>query len=419
MPSPVPLAIMKTHSALSHLCVAVQAGARFDVGGRPGSNHLLEHLVFKAGARYPTRRAVDAALAAEGGEIDAATSLQFMTFYGSIPTAALPKLVDVLQDILFAPLRAAALDEETGIVAQEILDKANDPGNALWERGLAALFPGHPNDHREYGTAESVRRLTIEELSARKKALFVRENMAIGLASGLDDAAARSALRPLLDACPSGAAVRITPPPVAPTQPFVRFVPSSARQPILQLLIRGLPPNGPHLYALDVLVAVAGGALTSRLFRVVREERQLCYRIHMMLEEYWSDASLLAVHASMEPRHLLPALRATFGVLKDLASNGITAGELVEGKNICRGRMLRLDEQPDRVLRWQTQRLLSGHPPLAVEEYTRGVALVTPEDVRRLAALLFEPDQILVQYTAPEPSAELDRVDVKALWAGG
>lgn len=258
MPSPVPLAIMKTHSALSHLCVAVQAGARFDVGGRPGSNHLLEHLVFKAGARYPTRRAVDAALAAEGGEIDAATSLQFMTFYGSIPTAALPKLVDVLQDILFAPLRAAALDEETGIVAQEILDKANDPGNALWERGLAALFPGHPNDHREYGTAESVRRLTIEELSARKKALFVRENMAIGLASGLDDAAARSALRPLLDACPSGAAVRITPPPVAPTQPFVRFVPSSARQPILQLLIRGLPPNGPHLYALDVLVAVAG-----------------------------------------------------------------------------------------------------------------------------------------------------------------
>lgn len=47
------------------------------------------------------------------------------------------------------------------------------------------------------------------------------------------------------------------------------------------------------------------------------------------------------------------------------------------------------------------------------------MALVTPEDVRRLAALLFEPDQILVQYTAPEPSAELDRVDVKALWAGG
>jgi len=94
------------------------------------------------------------------------------------------------------------------------------------------------------------------------------------------------------------------------------------------------PPYGhPERYSWHVLSTLLGGGISSRLFRVIREERGLVYDIGAKYDAY-RDGGLLVVEGSTAPENL-PAVVGL--VRQELAK--LVSGELAEEEELGRAKM--------------------------------------------------------------------------------
>ena len=70
---------------------------------------------------------------------------------------------------------------------------------------------------------------------------------------------------------------------------------------------------------LDVLNAVLGEGMSSRLFLEIREKRSLCYDVHSYVNHYLDTGSTV-VNAGVDPSKLDEALRATIEELAKMTT---------------------------------------------------------------------------------------------------
>src|SRR5262249_59774588 len=99
----------------------------------------------------------------------------------------------------------------------------------------------------------------------------------------------------------------------------------------------------PDRYVLDVLNAVLGEGMSSRLFLEIREKRSLCYDVHSYVNHYLDTGSTV-VNAGVDPSKLDEALRATIEELLKL-DDGVPDNELRKAKEFIKGRLqLRMED---------------------------------------------------------------------------
>ena len=101
-----------------------------------------------------------------------------------------------------------------------------------------------------------------------------------------------------------GALAPRDPPPVAPaTKPGktrLKLLGKRAEQTNLCVAWRGVQTQHPDKYAIDMLNAVLGEGMSSRLFLELREKRGLAYDVHSYDANY-ADAGHIVVYAGFAP----------------------------------------------------------------------------------------------------------------------
>ncbi len=95
-----------------------------------GISHLIEHLVFK-GTESRSARDIALALESRGGSLDAYTGREHTAFQAHVLDRDLPIAVDLLRDLLFAPLlREQDLQLERQVIYDEIAMVEDTPGRS-------------------------------------------------------------------------------------------------------------------------------------------------------------------------------------------------------------------------------------------------------------------------------------------------
>jgi predicted Zn-dependent peptidase len=136
-----------------------------------------------------------------------------------------------------------------------------------------------------------------------------------------------------------------------------------------------------HFAAMQVLNAVFGAGMTSKLFMQVREKMSLCYNIG---SGYYSSKGILTVSAGIDCDKE-PVVRAE--ILRQLeacAQGQITAEALNAGKEAILSGLRGIHDSPGSIEGYETTAAISGLP-LTVEQYYRAVEAVTAEDVAQAA----------------------------------
>ena len=90
--------------------------------------------------------------------------------------------------------------------------------------------------------------------------------------------------------------------------PRLRLRSKKTEQAHFCLATPGLSAAHPDRYVLDVLNAVLGEGMSSRLFLEIREKRSLCYDVHSYVNHYLDTGSTV-VNAGVDPSKLDEALR--------------------------------------------------------------------------------------------------------------
>ncbi|MFF8957312.1 M16 family metallopeptidase [Streptomyces sp. NPDC014894] len=253
-----------------------------------------------------------------------------------VPVSRLPKALGLLAEALRAP---AFLDSEIERLVRNRLDEipheSANPGRRAAKELYRQLFPASLRMSRpRQGTEETVARIDSAAVRAFFDA-YVRPATAtavvVGDLTGVDlDAVLAETLG---DWTGNTAAPRPVPAAVADDTGRVVIVDRPGAVQTQLLIGRVGPDRHDRVWPAQVLGAYClGGTLTSRLDKVLREEKGYTYGVRAFGQVLRSapdgtGASLLGISGSVDTPNTGPALEDLWTVLRTLAAEGLTDAE--------------------------------------------------------------------------------------------
>ena len=143
----------------------------------------------------------------------------------------------------------------------------------------------------------------------------------------------------------------------------------------------------PRIYQMQVLSAILGGGMSSRLFQEVREKRGLCYSVFSYGTSY-EDVGQLGVYAATSPEHTPELIDLTSKVMMSMGEQ-VTVKEVDRAKAQLKASLvMNLESASSRADQIARQYLAFGSVP-EMSTLVERISAVTPEDVKALAYGIF------------------------------
>jgi predicted Zn-dependent peptidase len=168
----------------------------------------------------------------------------------------------------------------------------------------------------------------------------------------------------------------------------------------LCLGLPGLRRDDPEAWTLEVLNAVLGDGMSSRLFQSVREEKGLAYDVSSYIVDY-ADAGAFIVAAGVDPDRIAPAVAAILEEMARVRDEAVPAAELALSKRYLAGRLELRMEETRHLASWLGGQEALHEKVLTLDEALAELNAVTSEDINALARRLIRDDGLRLAVVAP------------------
>ena len=257
-------------------------------------------------------------------------------------------------------------------------------------------LPGHGYTRPSKGTLATVANLTSEDLAAHQRRLMARDNLKITVVGDID----AEALKVLLDQTFGTLAETSSLPQTSQAEIThagqLEIIEREMPQSIVLFGHEGLARMDEDFIPAYVMnYILGGGGFSSRLMTEVREKRGLAYSVASHLYPL-RHASLFLGQVATDNARVAETLDVIRAEIRKIVADGVSAQELADAQTYLTGSYpLRFDTN-DKI---SGQLLAIWQNDLGVDYITRRNELingVTEEDIRRVAARLLDPDNLIV-----------------------
>jgi len=381
---------------MTQVRLGFHAGARLDPPELTGLAEMAAQLL-KEGTETRSARQFAEDVAAIGGTLEARATPDFLIVSGSALSEETGRLVELLADMA---RRAAFPEEEIRLRKQnrkqELAHERSQPDVLADEKLHQVVFGQHPYA-RTLPTEESIERIRREDLAAFRDA-FLRPNNAVLVAVGpVGDG--RQVLRALEEHfgawAPQEIPARAEPEPPAPKRSLILV----DRRDSVQVEIRAgrcaVERTHPDYFPLLVTHTIFGVGTSSRMFRVIREQKGFSYDAHSELEPR-RRFGLLAAVTQVRNEVVEEALETLLAELRRLGREGVREEELEAAKNFLTGSFAIGLETPAALAGQLLNVRLNRLPADYLETYVPRLRAVTTEQVQAAAAQYFDPETLAI-----------------------
>ena len=132
-------------------------------------------------------------------------------------------------------------------------------------------------------------------------------------------------------------------------------------------------------YALDLLIAILGEGMSSRLFQEIREKRGLAYDIGAGVSHH-TDTGAINIYASVDKNKYETAIYVISKELQKIKTNAYIE-ELDKVKSLFTGRLTLNREDTRSVANWNCNQILYEDPFQSTEDYVRKLTDVSLDDI--------------------------------------
>ena len=308
----------------------VESGSQYETPAEHGVSHFIEHMLFK-GTEKRTARDIAEEMDAVGGQLNAFTSKECTCFYAKVVDEHLPLAMDVIADLVrHSRLSEDDIAREKGVVIEEINMAEDTPEDLAFDLLMLAHYGDQPVSRPILGTEESVSALTREQIVDYMNRMYRPECAVLALAGSYNwDEVVKQAEELYGDWQPTGA-----PRPHMETTNVEPTIIRRKKDIEQTHICIGFPTEGigsPEIYPMALLNSVYGGAMSSRLFQSIREEKGMAYTVYSYPNPY-TDTGVLAVYAGTSPDHADEVMRLIDEETRNIAENGLTEREFEQAK---------------------------------------------------------------------------------------
>ena len=392
------------HTRSVAISIYVGAGSRYETPDEAGVSHFLEHLTFKGTAKRPEAQMISEAIDGVGGIINAATDREYTVFYAKVAQPHLELALDVLCDLVKAPLlEQAELDKERKVVLEELSSVADSPGQQVDLLLDELLWPDQPLGIDVAGTKESVTGLTRDVVVDYVRHQYVPNNMVVAIAGAVEEDEVVALLEPTLGSMAPGEPVGWFPAIDVQAGPRCSLIYKRTEQTHVQLGLHALPLGHPDRHALDLVSVLFGESMSSRLFVELRERQGLCYDVSSYVTHF-KDSGSFSVYAAVDPSNGPRAVDALVSEMRRLADDGVPEEELHKARELSKGRLLLRMEDTRAVSGWLGgQEILTGEIKTP-EDVVARLDSITADDMTRVVRDVLRGDKLSLAVVGPHRS---------------
>lgn len=195
-----------------------------------------------------------------------------------------------------------------------------------------ALYGEQPYGHSMLGSAETVARLTANDLQKFYQQYYVAKNAVIAIVGDLTEQKAHDIAEQITAGLPIGNVAEQLPSPVPPIKSLQKSVAFPAKQTTVLIGQIGMAEKDPDYFPLYVgNYILGGGQLVSRLFDEVRSKNGLVYQVGSQFKTLQVPGPFV-VPLQTRQEQAQRAVQLTRKVLGNFVTNGPTEKELVAAK---------------------------------------------------------------------------------------
>ncbi len=272
--------------------LSIDAGSRFETAATNGVAHMLEHMVFK-GTRSRSARDIAEQIEAVGGHLNAYTSRDNTVFYARVLGADVDLGLDLVSDMITAPLLdAAELTKERDVILQELGQALDTPDDLVFDQLQAIAYPDQPLGRSILGTSETINTISNTDIRTWQNQHYAAGSIVLTAAGKVDHGTLVKLAEQRLSILPAGKC----PAPVAACYVGGEMREERALEQVhISLAVPGARYTDDDYYAQMLFSAMLGGGMSSRLFQSVREDHGLVYSIFSSLSPY-ADGGLFSLY---------------------------------------------------------------------------------------------------------------------------
>jgi predicted Zn-dependent peptidase len=381
--------------------IYVGAGSRYERDDQAGISHLLEHLLFKGTERRPTAQQISEEIDGVGGVMNAGTDRELTVYYAKVARPHFFRAADVLTDMVRHPLIAAEeLEKERKVVIEELASIADSPPQLVDVLLDATMWPDQPLGRDVAGTEESVQAITRQATLDYMRRQYAPNNIVVAVAGAIGHHEVVDAIDRALGDWQPAAPAPWFPALERDDGPRIAVQHKPTEQAHIEVAVRGVSSQHPDRFAIDLISAILGEGMSSRLFLELREKRALCYDVHSYTSHYL-DTGAFAVYAGVDPGKAAEAFQALLAELAKMGAEGPTEQELEKARELSKGRLLLRMEDTRAVSGWLGgQEMIQGHVKTP-DEIVALIDAVTVDDTRRVARHIFDARRLTAAVVGP------------------
>lgn len=348
-----------------------------------------------------------------GGRLNAFSANDHIGVTATVLNRDLALAFDVVSDVALRPsFPDAELDTERRRTLSALQVQLGQP-QAIAQRA----FQRHVYGDHPYGSSpapETVRALSRDDLAAFHARHFAPGN-AFLLVSGQVRAGEVEALARRYFAPWSGGPATAEAVPEPPTRDaagiYLIHRPGSA-QSVIYVGHLALRPDDPDYHAAVVANNILGGGTDARLFMILREEKGWTYGSYSQITRPREMGHFRAT-AEVRTEVTDSALHELMHQIRRMREEPVSAQELDAAKGYLVGSFPISIQTPAQVASQIANRRILGLPVEDLLTYRERIAAITIEDVQRVAARVFRPDEAAIVVVG-DATRILDQVEAVA-----
>lgn len=372
---------------------AIRGGSVYENKDNNGLFHLCEHLI--TGRRWePGNMPLVAEIEDVGGVGGGFTTKDCVVLYAKAPQPGLHQVLSAFANRLVERRLESSVSEtvsaEKKVIENEILEEDLNPVRQLAKTWWASAYRGNPLSFSPVGYRETLRSISVLNVIEAFKSSFNTVNTAVAIAGNVDSKKVIDQISHSLEHYPEGSVV--SPPTVENIEHSrLEVVVASTKRVHIGLGFMGLQLDDPDVNVLELIGALLGGGVRSRLFQALRYRNSLVYNVGVLREYYCCGGNFL-VYAVCTPENTENVANLTIKEIKKVKKGFITEEELARAQCYLAGK---LALQRSDVLTYATtiaRRALYGDGLEVIDE--DGYTSITLEDIVRVARRVLKPTRL-------------------------
>ncbi len=412
--------------------VFVGVGSVCETKENNGISHMIEHMIFKGTETKSAKELADIT-ARLGDTANAYTGKEYTAYYGVTIAEELPKLMEVLADMLLhSVFDRKALSKEKGVICEEIDMYNNSPDDLVHELAQKRAWQGYSLGYQISGTKGVVRGMTREKILTFYKREYRPDRMVLSVAGAFDKKEVVEYLRSLF--CPGGqgASVSVKKSGLTPDQRYGKYYcdktgtvkqgsesmseamdTSVQKRPAaeytrnfsksfqdtsqlhMNLVFPGISYLDEKRHIATVFQSVFGGSNNSLLFQKIREEEGLAYSVYSYGCPYAKEG-LVHIDAVTAPNQAETVFDYALEVCGTMRNQAVSEETLSTHKALIRTEAILSKESVQSRMEGNGRNVLLRGRVVDREEELAQIEKVTAEDIQKFAKDVLCPEKMSV-----------------------